>query len=345
MPFISPDELQWAQIVQANPHDMYQLPGYSRLEATALEGNPIAWVYQEKETEPVVIPLIERVIHNNGVVYKDLVSPYGYPGLVYSTSTTHAQFCTCLKSFHEEAANCNYVSSFVRLHPLYNTFQINKQSGISQHAHGPTVSINLNLPLAEIRQSYSSNHRRNMRRLCNEGFKVSVNQWSLLPDFIKLYWQTMSRKMAKKRYFFDVAYFEGLKALLGDNLMLVMVHNNQSTPAAGGLFSIVEGLAQFHLGGTAEDFVGQSPSKLMMDAAVSACKDQGAHTLHLGGGYGSSASDGLFRFKAGFGQQRHSFSTLRFIHRRDTYRQLMENTNLPSKNPGTYFPEYRFLGT
>ena len=127
--------------------------------------------------------------------------------------------------------------------------------------------------------------------------------------------------------------------------MLVMVHYNQSTPAAGGIFSIVEGLAQFHLGGTAEDFVGQSPSKLMMDAAISACKAQGAHTLHLGGGYGSSATDGLFRFKAGFGQQRHNFSTLRFIHRRDTYRQLMGNTMLSNKNHEVYFPEYRFLGT
>ena len=184
-----------------------------------------------------------------------------------------------------------------------------------------------------------------MRHLCNEGFKVSVNQWSMLPDFIKLYWQTMSRKKAKKRYFFDVAYFEGLKDLLGDNLTLVMVLDKQSTPAAGGLFSIVDGLAQFHLGGTAEDFVGQSPSKLMMDAAVSSCKDQGAHTLHLGGGYGSSASDGLFRFKAGFGQQRHSFSTLRFIHHRDIYKQLMESNGLGIKNVGAYFPEYRFLGT
>lgn len=344
MPFISPDDTRWIQVVLACPHDMYQLPGYSVLEAKMLQGSPLAWYSTDKSGNAVLIPLIERVIHNNDTIEKDLVSPYGYPGIVHDKSISKEQYSNSINEFHAEAAQKGYVSSFIRLHPIYNTCQISNQPGITQHIHGFTISINLDLSIADIRKTYSLNHRRNLTHLLQKGYQVSINEWGKLHDFVRIYTQTMERKKAKCRYFFNEEYLIGLKEILKDNLMLIMVQDDHGQQTAGGLFSIVSGLAQFHLGGTANDFMKHSPSKLMIDAAIEHCKSLGAHTLHFGGGFGSAHSDGLFRFKAGFGRERHTFSTLRFIHCPNTYNKLLKNViENSSENSSTYFPEYRFL--
>lgn len=340
--FISTTDSRWKELLANTPHDIYHLPGYCELEAEVLQGIPMAWSAQIMGV-PFIIPLVERIIHSNGSIEKDLVSPYGYPGIVYNENTPTAIIIEALKQFHTEAEACGYVSSFIRLHPLYNTFQPAKLPNITHHAHGPTVSINLSLPIANIRQSYSQNHKRHVRKLHNKQYCSEVNNWSQLPAFIELYTQTMQRKHAQQRYFFSPEYFQQLRNILKDSLMLVSVTDTKGEVASAGLFTLIKGLAQFHLGGTAESSLKDSPSKLMMDAAIEACKLQGAHTLHLGGGYGSGNADGLFRFKSGFGSQLHEFSTLRFIHLSDKYAQLLQSKGLKSKETGAYFPEYRFI--
>jgi len=342
MPFINTRDSLWHQALLIASHDIYHLPGYCQLEAEVLDGIPVAWSTQIEGVQ-FIIPLVERVIHSNGSVEKDLVSPYGYPGILYHEDTSAAIIIEALKQFHAEAAICGYVSSFIRLHPLYNTFQFAKLPNITHHAHGPTVSINLSLPMANIRKSYSLNHKKHLRKLHDKGYSIEVNNWSQMPNFIDLYTQTMQRKHAQKRYFFTPEYFQQFKKMLKDSIMLVSVSDTKGEMASAGLFTIVNGLAQFHLGGTSKTFLKESPSKLMMDAAIEACKEKKAFTIHLGGGYGSSNADGLFRYKSGFGHQMHQFSTLRFIHLPEKYAQLLTSTTFKSSNSGAYFPEYRFL--
>ena len=342
MPFINISDPQWEQLLNIISHDFYHLPSYCKLEAEVLEGKPLAWV-NNIEGYDFIIPLVERLIRSNGDLEKDLVSPYGYPGILYDENTPKEIYLEALKRFQDEAANMSYISSFIRLHPIYNTFQVVGLSNITQHYHGPTVSINLNLPLAVLRKSYSQNHKRNIKSLLNDAYQIEVNNWDSLDAFIDLYLQTMQRKHAQKRYFFSHDYFHQLKKLMGNSLILICINDKDGKIASGGLFSLFNGLAQFHLGGTSESSVNQSPSKLMIDAAIEACKLKGAHTLHLGGGYGSSNTDGLFRFKSGFGSQLHKFSTLRFIHLPDKYRHLINYNSSINNEPVNYFPEYRFL--
>lgn len=342
MPFISISNPRWEHLLKITSHDLYHLPSYCRLEAEVLSGKPLAW---EKNINgfDFLIPLVERVIWSNGTQEKDLVSPYGYPGILYPENTPKAIYLEALKLFQYEAAVSSYISSFIRLHPIYNTLQINALSNITQHYHGPTVSINLNLPLGVLRKSYSQNHKRNIKSLLGDDYQIEVNNWDSLDAFVDLYLQTMHRKHAQKRYFFSRDYFHQLKKLIQHSLILISINEKHGKIASGGLFSLFNGLAQFHLGGTSENFLNQSPSKLVIDAAIEACKEKGAHTLHLGGGYGSSNTDGLFRFKAGFGSQLHKFSTLRFIHLPDKYKQLIENNHFSNNKSISYFPEYRFL--
>ena len=341
MPFIDSSLASWDRILPSLVFDFYQLPAYCELEAEVLQGKPMAW-YGSIDGFNFIIPLIERVIHKNGVIERDLVSPYGYPGIAFSKGATNESVLRALYMFDEQAAHAGYVSSFIRLHPIYNAFEVSCDDRISQHGHGQTVSIDLTLPINTTREAYSKDHKRNLKRLSREKFSVEVNNWDSLQEFIDLYTSTMARKHAQSRYFFSRDYFNKLKEILNENLVLISVVDSLGVMASGGIFTICNNLAQFHLSGTAESFIKYSPSRRMLDAAIVTCKSLGAHTLHLGGGYGSSNSDGLFQFKSGFGHQLHNFSTLRFIHQPDKYQQLIQ-LNANTKNAGAYFPEYRFL--
>jgi len=342
MPFIPPWHSLWHQALLLESHDIYHLPSYCQLEAEVLKGIPMAWS-AEIEGVQIIIPLVERVIHNNGSIEKDLVSPYGYPGILYPVNIDHTLVNEALKLFYKEAAESNYISSFIRLHPIFNEFEIPNYKNISQHSHCSTVAVNLIQPISSIRNNFSKDHKRNLKRILKDTYQVVVNNWDQLPEFITLYRQTMKRKHAQQRYFFSIDYFKQLKNILSGSLFLVTVLDVNGDMAAGGLFTLCNGLSQFHLSGTADDFIKQSPSRLMMDGAIEALKDLGAHTLHLGGGFGSSDTDGLFVFKSGFGHKLHKFNTLRFIHLPDKYNQLLQSSDAIYKNPGAYFPEYRFL--
>ena len=341
MPFIETTDIRWKKLLQNVSHDFYHLPDYALLESKVINGKSLAW-YTNINGNELLIPLVERVIKSNGVVEKDLVSPYGYSGILYNEIMPFEIYNESISRYHNEAASIGYVSSFIRLHPLLNNYRMQKQQGVTQHFHGSTISVNLSLPIQDVRQSYSINHKRNLKKLHREEFFSKVNDWDKYKQFIDLYLETMKRKNAGKRYFFSNDYFYDLRKILGDNLILIIIYDNRGVPASSGLFTVVNGLAQFHLGGTSSYYLDKSPSKLMIDCAISACKSMGATTLHLGGGYGSNTSDGLYRFKAGFGSKNHNFSTLRFIHNKEKYYNLMNSVGI-EKDSISFFPEYRFL--
>lgn len=58
----------------------------------------------------------------------------------------------------------------------------------------------------------------------------------------------MDRHSAAPFYFFDDAYFDGLRKVLGERLHLLVVQLEQAVVAAG-LFAETAGIVQYHLGG------------------------------------------------------------------------------------------------
>jgi lipid II:glycine glycyltransferase (peptidoglycan interpeptide bridge formation enzyme) len=302
-------------------------------------GKALAWVYEEDEN-CILIPLISRNIENDNTLY-DLSSPYGYSGILYPENTPQKIVFKALEVFHKEAFKAGYISSFIRLHPIYNNFYYSDKTYLKQIAHGSTISIDLSQSFSEIQNSFSLNHRRNLKRLNQKKFKTEINNWADFPAFISLYTETMQLKKADKRYFFSNAYFQELKNMLGTSMFLISVSNEKGEMASAGLFTLFHSLAQYHLGATANKDVSLSPSKLMMEAAIIEMKKQGARILHLGGGYGACNKDGLYRFKKGFGHTLHTFSTLRMIHHPDKYQELVASRKGFAVNSTDFFPEYR----
>jgi hypothetical protein len=91
-------------------------------------------------------------------------------------------------------------------------------------------------------------------------FFVSLDEWSLFKDFVEIYLATMRRVGAIQRYLFSEEYFENLRAALGERLHLCSVHSPRGDVAAAGLFVETDGIVQYHLSGTAVEYLAFAPS-------------------------------------------------------------------------------------
>jgi len=342
VPFIKASSTIWPSLLAETPHDFYHLQGFAQIEAELLCGEAIGW-YIEEGGNRHIIPLIKRPIANHSL--HDLVSPYGYPGIISKQKVTAEEALTLLKRFFQEATEEGYVSSFIRLNPISNAWDFNTVAGnpivpFRQVFHGKTVSVDLKPSIKAIRHHFSENHKRNLKKLEHQGYKLEFNNWGYLNGFIEIYRQTMARRSASKYYFFPEGYFQKLKELLGERLVFVIITDGAGHLVSGGLFTLFGKIMQYHLGATSTEAVEHSPSKMMMDESIVYGKKHGAEMLHVGGGFSANTSDGLFRFKKGFGSHLHPFSTLRFIHHPDVYEKLVQGKPSKAEENG-YFPEYR----
>jgi hypothetical protein len=171
-----------------------------------------------------------------------------------------------------------------------------------------------------------------------------MDDWSFYRDFAHIYRVTMARLDADNYYFFDDGYFAALRSALGESLHLCCVLSPEGQVAAGGLFTAVNDIMQYHLSGTDPQHHKLGPTKLMLHFVRLWGKDKGYSLLHLGGGAGAQA-DSLFQFKAGFSPLRTPFHTYRLIPNEARYAALslrMGRGLDPGADLGaTFFPPYR----
>lgn len=344
MPFIKATDNLWESLLAEAPHDFYHLQGFAQIEAELLGGEALGW-YTEEGGNRHLIPLVNRPIGSHYL--HDLVSPYGYPGIVSKDKISTDEAGVLLNRFHLEAKKEGYISSFIRLNPISNAWDFNELGEIGalpfkQVFHGKTVSVDLKPSIKSIRHNFSENHKRNLKTLKHLGYHLDFNNWDYLDAFIEIYRQTMARKSAYPYYFFPSGYFEKLKKMLAGRLVFVTITDGDGLLVSGGLFTHFGKIMQYHLGATLTEAMEHSPSKLMMDASIVYGKNHGVEMLHVGGGFSANTSDGLFRFKKGFGSQLHPFSTLRFVHQSDIYEKLVLDRQRKAEDD-SFFPQYRNL--
>jgi lipid II:glycine glycyltransferase (peptidoglycan interpeptide bridge formation enzyme) len=245
-----------------------------------------------------------------------------------------------LKGGAEVLSSEGIVSVFVRLHPL---LEPSAPGGIgSLVRHGDTVSIDLTLDRDTLWSQLRRNHRQQIRQSIDAGNPFSVDSdarhWR---EFRRLYHATMSRVNADAYYFFDDAYFDGLREALDGQIHLGVVEIDGDV-AAAGLFVETCGIVEMHLTAHDERFLATQPMKHVFHGITEWAQDRGARVMHLGGGRGG-AEDSLLHFKSGFSPLRNPFHTLRIVARPMDYRRLVAERD-PSADPSDvdgYFPLYR----
>ncbi len=344
-------DVLWFDTLQKLHHDIYQLPDYVEIEAKRTHTQAEAIIIHQEE-DILFVPYLLRscndVISDSEELF-DVVSPYGYPGFVFSE--TAIQNPLFIKQAIEELKltlqNRNVCSAFFRMHPILNQNLEQFLEPGDYQLRGETISIDLQLSPAEICNQTRKDHRNGIKRCQKAGMVARIVPFSeYIPDFMAIYNETMERVEAKELYYFDYDYFLKLSQLV-DNIHLCIVELENQI-AAAGLFTECCGIVQFHLSGTKNKFLKQAPSKLMLDYVRYWAKERGNKVFHLGGGLGSS-KDKLYEFKAGFSKISHPFITVSLIINLDKYKYLIElqakylNTNPEQLLKTQFFPAYRSL--
>jgi hypothetical protein len=353
---ISTTDLCWEQHLCTVPYDFYHLPGYLELEAKRHQAIAEA-ILIEAGSDSFFLPYLIRNCQQNsestaanGEIY-DVISPYGYPGMLVSESGQNSNFINkCWNLIHQYWQEKNICSAFIRLHPILNNYinpviseDINRFSIYNQ---GDVVICNLTNDPDDLWQQTRRNHRNNIIKLKRSGFNArmaAVEQY--LDVFVDIYQETMSRVNADSNYFFSKSYFEDFVQALGDKINMCVVEIDEQVIAAS-LITEFSGTVQYHLCGTRTEFLSRSPNTIMLSHIITWAKQRNNQYLNLGGGLGNH-QDSLYHFKRGFSKQTKSFTTIRSIIDRENYEYLTHlqakllNRTVSEISNSSFFPAYR----
>jgi hypothetical protein len=345
------DTRQWQAILdRCNTYDFYHMASYNVMEASPDGYQAILFVYEENEAVAALPLLLRPLGELDGLSrvfdgYFDATSVYGYPGPVTNRDWSDRAFFERFgHALHDKLQEMHVIAAFSRLHPI-----MKNDAGLcigEVIPLGETVSINLRLPIDEQFRLFRKSHRYEIRKAqADNVIVVHDTGWKHYDDFIALYLATMRRVHADTQYYFDQAYFDQLRIAIGENLHLFAAKQDENVISAA-LFTLVNGLVEYHLSGSSTEMQNYAASKLVIDAARQWASAQGAGILHLGGGLGSR-KDNLFLFKSGFSPQRHTFKVWQHIVDPTQYNLAVQQHQawlseheLPISQDD-YFPSYR----
>jgi len=346
------DDPRWRDALGRLRHDFYHLPEYVRLDSEWNQARPRAFLARSGDEELFIPYLLRRCDHlfPEGVagdrVY-DVVSPYGYPGLLLSDAARESpRFARqAMHRLSETLREMGVCSAFFRMHPLLgNGLSALFPEGFLTAA-GETVAMDLTLGEDELWKGIRDGHQWTINKCRRLGFvprMVSLREY--IERVMEIYRETMDRVQAKESYYFGREYFARLGEMPGQ--VHCGVVESEGRPAAACIFFECGGIVQAHLGGTKSEFLSRSPFHLLLYSAAEWAKSRGNRYLHIGGGVGGS-NDRLLQFKRGFSRLRFPFSTLRLITDDGKYRELTTRrahaANVPAEEGSVreFFPAYR----
>jgi len=346
------DDPEWREALRRLRHDFYHLPEYVRLDSEWNRAQPMAFLARSG-AEELFIPYLLRRYESlspesmgREEVY-DVVSPYGYPGLLLSDAARQSpKFAReAMHRLSETLREMGACSAFFRMHPLLS-------NGLSElfpegffTAAGETVAMDLTLNEGELWKGIREGHQWTIKKCKKLGF---VPRMVSLRDHIErvmdIYRETMDRVQARDSYYFGRNYFAKLAEMPGQVHCCVVESEGQ--PAAACIFFECGGIVQAHLGGTKSEFLRKSPFHLLLYSAAEWAKSRGNRYLHIGGVVGGS-NDRLLQFKRGFSRLLFPFSTLRLITDEEKYRELTArraqaaDVSVEDVYCGEFFPAYR----
>jgi lipid II:glycine glycyltransferase (peptidoglycan interpeptide bridge formation enzyme) len=175
--------------------------------------------------------------------------------------------------------------------------------------------------------------------LRRKGFEVvEATTIDEIDKFVSIYHETMQRVNANSNYFFDYKYFYSfLKNPCFKSKLLLAKFNGEVS--AGAIFTITNKIMQYHLAGTTEKYIKETPMKLILDEARLLANQLNLDYLHLGGGVGGSDEDSLFRFKSGFSDKRGFYNIWKMVVDDEKYEKLVNELNVDTNSD--FFPLYR----
>lgn len=341
---------RWAQTLSSLRHDVYHIPSYLGFAARRQEiGTAIAFIAEQDDHRffvPLIVRRIPDALAGRSEPIFDATCPRGYPGALIETGPGRAgdDFVDrAMEAFHDRLRERSIVTAFVRLHPLLLPPLAQLRQGGRVVEHGASVSIDLTLSADDMWRQTRTNHRRDIGRAKKQGMVARIDEdWSRFDDFVDVYQQSMVRLGADDSWRLSHEYLADLRASLG-GLIHLCVAETGTDLAAAAILTEVDGIVEYHLAGTADAHVADSPSKLVVDFVRQWARSRANRIFHLAGSVRSG--DSLSHFKAGFSPLRHPVASWRIVSDAPAYAGLIKHwdSSAGTAVPGSddYFPAYR----
>jgi hypothetical protein len=336
--YLSTTDPRWEALLDEVPHDVYHLPRYLEVSATHESAEPMAFLVRQGNCFCLIPLLIRRLpaALNAPPDWRDLKSPYGYAAPLFRGDDSWID--EAFGVFTRDCQTHNLISAFICLHPLLTI-----PPNLARHGqivkHGETVYIDLSLTEAVLWSQTRKRFRTYISKLQRMGFQARFDDWSAYGDFLSAYAETMSRLQANQFYRFPAQYFDDLRIALGQRLHFCSLVDAHGELASGALLTETQGIVQYHLSGTADRFVADAPSKMMVHEISLWAKREGYKVLHLGGGLAGRA-DSLLHFKTGFSPLRADFLAYHLVCDESKYGFLCGQIGAELLD-AEYFPQYR----
>jgi len=341
------DSPRWADQIAGLRHDFYHLPSYVAFAARRQDvGQPLAFVAEEDDHRffvPIIVRPIPAEIAGDRELY-DATCPRGYPGPLVWPAEPKAGFVDrAVRALIETLRKRSTIAAFVRVHPLLQPPLAELARSGSVVVHGDSVSIDLGRSQEELWRQMRENHRRDISRAVRLGYAARIDEaWQRWDGFVDVYAQSMNRLGAGAAWHLSYEYLDDLRQSLGERLHLGVVEFEDRL-AAAALLTEVDGIVEYHLAGTANEFLTASPSKVLIAHARTWAKARGNRVLHLAGS--TRQGDALYRFKAGFSTLSHPVHSWRIVVDPPAYsslvRQWERENGVAADSTEGYFPAYR----
>lgn len=332
-------ETEWKNLVKrAFNYDFYHSWTYHSLDNTS--GIPMLFVYEE-DNDFIAIPLLKREIQDSE--YYDMTSVYGYSGPI-SNKAFHklpsdllTNFRTSFLEFLKEE---KIVTVFSRLNPFFNQVELMEDFG-GVVDNGKVVVLDLSISLDEQQKSYQERVLRKVKSLKKKGFYVKESSTKEdIRTFTAIYTLNMLRVDATSTYYFDEAYFETLLNSDEFDARLIFVYDKDDYAVCGAIVVITNGIMQAHLLGTRDNYLAESPAKLLTEEITIIGRELGVKYYNLGGGLGFK-EDSLFRWKANFSGLTFDYRSWRYVANQEVYKSLLTKQEIEPDTEVDFFPLYR----
>lgn len=344
------DRTEWDQALQQfrSINDVYFDYDYFDIYKRNFNVEPEAILWEDQHISIFWSHLI-REIPNKLICDQrlfDLITPYGYGGplincKVDNKSKVQKSLSSFMKEYIEFAKEKKYICEFIRFHPIVRNWELftdGFRDVITLEYVNNTVYIDLSYDLDHIWQGIRKGHKYNIKKTEREGCEIQTllcPSESDILEFSSLYYSTMEKCQASKKYFFDASFIKDHFSQLSSALMRI---NYCGQLISASMFITGESCIHYHLSGSCNVFRGVYASELIIWNAIKWAKENNFKYFHLGGGLGKE--DSLFYFKKGFSKTTAPFYTGKIIFDYEQYKTL-ENLHQSPNVSENFFPAYR----
>ena len=302
-------ENDWSLIVDEhfkNIRDVYFSFDFYTLFAKHFSGKPQG-IFWEDENIVIFWPHLIRTKSEVNLEmdfnyeFFDLTTPYGYGGpliKLYNEDQKKVKksISDFLIKYRNHCKKNNFKTEFIRFHPFAKSWQtLNQFTDLNIKYGNEVVIVDLEPEIDTIFSNLSKSRRKNVRRGYKEEYEINIENKpseDQIQNFLELYYDTMGRRNADKRYYFTKEFVNDHFKITKSVLIEAIIKGN----VIGALICL-EGEDYVHtqLTGFEYEYRNFFPSPIVHWEAIKYAKENNKKYFHFGGG-----NEQILNFKMGF---------------------------------------------